>query len=285
MSLFGICVELVMYLVCVSVALEYSHRFYWHAHDRVYSSKVPALIRSILSILIALIPLATALMVTFAFNAIFNKLSIESFGLRCDSVWVENIASGAAIALASVMAMFLTGILLGFIRIRRSKLSEGCTACIPHFFGGLTDFFTAAVFEEVIFRGFIFYLLQLAWGPACAVFISSVLFALAHVIRHNETPIIFVLNVIVFGSITGMCRHYTGTLWLPIGLHFGWNIISGPILGLPYAGRAYDNGMVISEVSGPVWLTGGLYSLDAGIFGTIALAVAAVALLGIAPIH
>ena len=285
MSLFGICAELVAYLVCIAIALEYSHRFYWHVHDRVYSSGMSAFIKSILSVVIALIPLTTAMIVTLAFNIFFNRLPLASFGLSCNSAWVHNLASGAGIALASVTMIFLTGKLLGYIRTRRSKLSEDGIACIPQFFGGLTDFFTAAVFEEVIFRGFIFYLLHSAWGPAYAVVISSVLFTLAHVIRHTKTPLIFVLNAFVFGIIAGTCRHFSGSLWLPIGLHFGWNIVSGPILGLPYAGMSYERGMVISEVSGPVWLTGGLYSLDAGVFGTIALAVAAVALIATGSAH
>lgn len=285
MSLIGMCVELAMYLICISIALEYSHRMYWCAQDRVYSSKISAFVKSIMSIAIAFIPLTTAVVVTLIFNALVNKLPISEYGLSCNKTWMNNLASGTVIALVSVTAMFLIGILSGYIKIRRSNISEDCTTCIPRFFSGFTDFFTAAVFEEIIFRGFIFYLLQSVWGPGFAILISSVLFALAHVIRHTYTPLIFVLNVIVFGTLTGLCRHLTGTLWLPIGLHFGWNIVSGPLFGLPYAGKTYESGVVVSDVSGPVWLTGGLYSMDAGLFGTIALAVAATALMTVTQIH
>ena len=153
------------------------------------------------------------------------------------------------------------------------------------FLGGLADFFTAAVFEEVIFRGYVFYVLLTAGGPLLAVVGSSIVFSLAHLIKHTSTPAMYVLNAFIFGLIAAVCRQFTGSLWLPVGLHFGWNVVSGPIFGLPYAGRNYDRGVVVSDVSGPTWLTGGRYSLDAGALGTLALLIAAVGLSAITPIH
>jgi membrane protease YdiL (CAAX protease family) len=150
--------------------------------------------------------------------------------------------------------------------------------------GGVTDFFTAAVFEEIIFRGYVFWLLYQAAGPAVAIVASSIVFCTAHLLKHPNVPFMYVLNTFIFGLIAAFCRHYTGSLWLPIGLHFGWNVVSGPIFGLPYSGRTYDRGVVVSEVSGPAWLTGGPFSLDAGVLGTVALVIAAVGLTAVTPI-
>ena len=120
-------------------------------------------------------------------------------------------------------------------------------------------------------------------APA-AIVGSAIIFSLAHLVKHSKMPALFTVNALVFGLLTAACRHYTGTLWLPIGLHFGWNVAAGPIFGLPYSGKAYERGVVVSEVSGPLWLTGGIYSLDAGLLGSVALLVAAVGLTAVVPI-
>lgn len=74
-------------------------------------------------------------------------------------------------------------------------------------------------------------------------------------------------------------------LWLGIGLHFAWNIGAGSILGLPYSGKPFKQGVVECDVRGPIWLTGGLHSLDAGVLGTLALVIAALGILAVIPLH
>ena len=155
---------------------------------------------------------------------------------------------------------------------------------MPLFFGGLSDYLGGAILEEVVTRGYVFYFLNGVFGGQAAIIGSSLIFALVHLVRPDRIPLIFTLTAFVFGLLTGACRYYTGGLWLPIGLHFGWNVTAGPILGLPYSGIAYDKGIVESDVSGPEWFTGGFYSPDAGLLGTFALLVAAVGLRLIAPV-
>lgn len=284
MSVFETCVKLAAYLACVGVALEISHKLYWRASNRVTSLDLSTFARSVLSSLAACIPLGTALAITVAFTTLVDKGSLATLGLAYDGDSFTYVAYGAGVAFGCVAVMFLIGVLFGFIRVKPSKVSEDCVACLPSFFGGLVDFFTSAVFEEIITRGYVFYILYQAWGGTTAVVGSSVVFSLAHLIKHPSTPVIFTLNAFFFGLLTASCRCYTGTLWLPIGLHFGWNVAAGPVFGLPYSGRSYDRGVVVSEVSGPEWFTGGFYSPDAGFLGTIALIVAAAGLIAVAPI-
>lgn len=285
MSLFETCAKLAAYLVCIGLALELSHRLYWAISKHVLSLDISTFFRSILSTLSACIPLASAVGITAAFARFIHNKSLASLGLTYDGNSLTRVSFGAAIALGCVTVVFLMGVLLGYIEVRRSKLSEDCISCMPMFLGGLVDFFTAAVFEEIIFRGYVFYLLYISGGPEVAIAVSSIVFAVAHVIKHPSTPILYTFNAFLFGLLAAVSRHYTGTLWLPIGLHFGWNVVSGPIFGLPYSGRTYDRGVVVSEVGGPSWLTGGLHSLDAGILGTLALMIAAVGLYAVTPIN
>ncbi len=284
MSTFETCLKLAAYLVCIGIALEISHRIYWRVNSKVLSLEMSTLTRCVASSMAASIPLGTALGVTLGFITVLDKGSLATLGLAYDSDSLTYVAYGAAVAFGCVTLMVLFGVIGGFIQMRRSKVSEDCISCLPMFFGGLADFFTGAVFEEIIIRGYVFYILVTTWGAEIAIVGSSAIFSLAHLIRHAKTPVIFTLNAFIFGLITAACRHYTGTLWLPIGLHFGWNVAAGPIFGLPYSGRSYERGVVESDVSGPEWLTGGFYSPDAGVVGTAALLVAAIGLVAIAPV-
>lgn len=284
MALFETCVKLAAYLVCIGVALEFSHKLYWRVNAWILTAQVSTFSRSVLSSLVACIPLGTAFGITLAFVSLVDQGSLESLGLTYDANSMTMVAYGAAIAFGCITLVVLVGVIGGFIQIKRSPVSEDCVTCLPIFFGGLADFFTSAVFEEIITRGYVFYILYEASGPAAAVLGSSAIFSLAHLLRHSRTPLMFTLNAFIFGLITAGCRYYTGALWLPIGLHFGWNVAAGPLFGLPYSGRSYDRGVVVSEVSGPDWLTGGFYSPDAGLVGTAALLIAAVGLMAVAPI-
>jgi membrane protease YdiL (CAAX protease family) len=276
-------VRLAAYLVCIGLALEFSHRLYWHISKIVSEMKISTLSRSLLGVLIACIPLTTAVGITAAFAAVLDKQSLISLGLNYDGESLTRVSFGAAISLCCVTVVFLLGLLMGYIKVRQSKLSEDCVSCLPMFLGGLADFFTAAVFEEIVFRGYVYFVLLKSGGLYLAIIGSSIVFSTAHLIKHQNVPLLYVFNAFVFGIMVAVCRYMSCSLWLPVGLHFGWNVVSGPIFGLPYSGRNYERGVVVSDVSGPQWLTGGQYSLDAGVLGTVAIIIAAAGLSAITP--
>ncbi len=285
MTLFEAFAKLAAYLLCIGLALELSHRLYWQINQKVADMAVSTLTKSVLGVLIAFIPLASAVAITSTFAAFLDSQSLITLGLNYDGESLTKVSIGAAISLSYVTVSFLIGTLMGYIKVKPSKLSEDAVSSLPLFFGGLVDFFTAAVFEEIIFRGYVFFLLLQAGGLYVAIIGSAVVFSTAHLIRHANMPLIYVLNAFLFGIVAAVCRYTTCSLWLPIGLHFGWNVVSGPIFGLPYSGRNYDRGVVTSEVSGPAWLTGGSYSLDAGLLGTFALIIAAAGLTATMPMY
>jgi hypothetical protein len=56
------------------------------------------------------------------------------------------------------------------------------------------------------------------------------------------------------------------SLWLPIGLHFGWNFTEGVVLGAPLSGSGIDlPGLLVAHPSGPELLTGGRFGPEAGL--------------------
>ena len=286
MYAFETCMKVAAYLLCVGAALELSHRFYWKLNKSILSLKGSVLVRSAAAALLACIPMVVAFAITLVFLTYWDRRPFSVLGFPPNAATAAYYTTyGVGTALGCVTLVFLVGMLGGHIRVRRSKLARNRRAHMPAFVEGLTAFFTAAIFEEIIFRGYVYYELQKAFGAPAAILSSSLIFSSAHYIKHQRTPVIFAVNAILFGILAAICRYKTGTLWLPIGLHFGWNVVSGPIFGLPYSGRSYDHGVVSSDVTGPVWLTGGPYSLDAGVLGTVALIVAALGLVAVTTMH
>ena len=79
-----------------------------------------------------------------------------------------------------------------------------------------------AVGEEMLFRGYAFQVLVKAIGPFATILPMSVLFGLAHSGNLNFSWIAMI-NTILWGIVLGYAFLISGDLWLPIGLHFGWN--------------------------------------------------------------
>jgi len=268
------CVKLVTYLAAIGLTLRYSYRLCSHADNRISSLAGPVTVLSLLASVAALIPLIMTLGVTVLFVMGEDGRPLTVLALDNVSGGLGVTLWGTGLGFACVMLMFGCGLVARFIAVKHVD-ATGQRERLPRFFSGLTDYIGGAVFEEVVMRGYLFYLISSVFGGWVAIVGSSLIFALVHLIRPDRIPTVFTLNAFIFGLLTGASRYYTGALWLPIGLHIGWNVTAGPILGLPYSGVTYDRGIVRSEVRGPQWFTGGLYSPDAGVLGTLALIVAA----------
>jgi hypothetical protein len=56
----------------------------------------------------------------------------------------------------------------------------------------------------------------------------------------------------------------TEQLWLPIGLHLGWNFFEGIVFGFPVSGN-YTYQLVRQTTTGPELITGGAFGPEAGL--------------------
>ncbi|WP_300663069.1 CPBP family intramembrane glutamic endopeptidase [Fluviicola sp.] len=100
--------------------------------------------------------------------------------------------------------------------------------------------FVSVLFEELVFRGVILYLFIKIWGIKPACILSAVSFGIYHLFSYNAfgNPVLMVV-VFLMTAILGLALAYgfakTQSLYLPIGLHFGWNFFniiifsSGPL--------------------------------------------------------
>lgn len=133
-----------------------------------------------------------------------------------------------------------------------------------------------AVGEELLFRGYAFQLLIRTMGEFAAVLPVAVLFGIAHMGNRGVT-LMAILNTIVWGVLLGYAFLRTRALWLPIGLHFGWNAAM-PVLGVNLSGftMGVPGGSLLGYTLrwnvGELW-SGGAYGLEGSVMTTVAVAV------------
>jgi membrane protease YdiL (CAAX protease family) len=138
----------------------------------------------------------------------------------------------------------------------------------------------AASLEEALFRGFPLQALAKNLHPAWAALIMSVPFGLIHLSNPNAS-FFSTLNTIFAG--VWLCAAYfkTRSLWLPTGLHLGWNFTLGSVYGIPVSGVTDLSQYSLWQIydRAPAWLSGGSYGSEGGAAATIVLALATLCLI------
>jgi len=89
----------------------------------------------------------------------------------------------------------------------------------------------AAVVEEVLFRGFLFRTIRDIGGTWIAVAVSAVVFGALHAFNPGASAVSTIAIALEAGVLLALSYAATNRLWLPIGLHLGWNFAEGSIFG------------------------------------------------------
>jgi uncharacterized protein len=119
-----------------------------------------------------------------------------------------------------------------------------------------------SVGEEMLFRGYGFQVLVKAIGPFATILPMAVLFGLAHTQNLHFTWVAL-LNTVLWGIVLGYAFVLSGDLWLPVGLHFGWNWVL-PLLGANLSGFTMGvTGYALHWKIGAPW-SGGEYGPEGG---------------------
>ena len=162
----------------------------------------------------------------------------------------------------------------------------------PHFqfLVPLVLFLFVAICEEIIFRGYMLQTLESRWGSGVAVVGSALLFGLAHLANDvpSATPAQRLAGPVYIafeaGLPMGAAFLLTRRLWLPIGLHWGWNFFESAVYGTADSGMPVSptHTLLFSKTAGPFLLTGGPFGPEAGLPCLLAGTVAGLLLLRLA---
>jgi len=139
----------------------------------------------------------------------------------------------------------------------------------------------SAVGEEIVFRGVVFRIFEEMFGTLVALLVSAGFFGLIHMGNHGATVVSGVAIALEAGVLLAVSYMLVRNLWLPIGLHFGWNFCEGGIFGSAVSGNAFK-GLWHTTFTGPDILTGGKFGPEASVVAVAVCAAAALAMLVVA---
>jgi membrane protease YdiL (CAAX protease family) len=225
--------------------------------------------------------LVVAALSSFAAGAIANGLLVRmyensrlsAFGMAWTKPSGKELLIGVAGGAGAALAIFL--IALGTRMAGEEHVPASSMWPVNLLFVLLVLAF-GAVGEELLFRGYAFQLLVRTMGEFAAVLPVSVLFGIAHMGNRGVTPLA-ILNTIVWGVLLGYAFLRTRALWLPIGLHFGWNAAM-PVLGVNLSGFTMGvpgSALVSYELhwnASEIW-SGGAYGFEGSVMTTMAVLV------------
>ena len=174
---------------------------------------------------------------------------------------------GLAIAPRVAAAELLGGALFAGILIVAADVFIALSSSVRHQRGSgfpwleiVLVFLPAAFHEELTFRGYVYQKLR-TWNRGGAILATACVFAAMHGDNAGVTPIALA-NLLLAGVLLALAYERTGHLWLPIGIHFGWNVVSGPILGYGVSGYVAGATVLTTRAAGAAWITGGAFGIE-----------------------
>jgi hypothetical protein len=208
---------------------------------------------------------------TFAFTlSIFlarrflDKQSVESLGLTANLQALFDVLAGTSITFVQIGFIYLVMYSLGWVTFNGfawdvDTLGKVLTGALTF----LIIFLFVGWSEELLLRGYhlqtIASGLNLFWG----VILSSTVFGFLHIFNPDSSWSA-VIGITVAGFYFAFAYIRTKELWLPIGLHIGWNFCEGVVFGFPVSGLDIY-ALTRIEVTGPELWTGGAFGPEAGL--------------------
>ncbi len=195
-----------------------------------------------------------------------HNRSFTAVGLAPRGSWVGDMLTGFILGTALIACIVFAGLITGQLDIAWNYLPFW--VILRHGLILFALFALQCAIEELIFRGYPFQLCIAATNPLFGVILFSLLFGLLHLMNPNAS-ILALLNTMAAGILLSVAFLKTRTLWLPIGIHWGWNFSQGFIFSVPVSGVTFPPDMFSSVSLGPSWLTGGTFGPEGGILALI----------------
>jgi membrane protease YdiL (CAAX protease family) len=167
------------------------------------------------------------------------------------------LATGTVIGVALVVAVVGTLRLSGCLEIQ--GWNDWQVMLVPFVVSA-----ASAYMEEIAIRGVMFRILEEWLGTWISLSITAAFFGVLHLLNQNATIMGAIAIALSAGILLAGAYVITRRLWLPIGLHFGWNFALGGIFGLAVSGHQ-GKGWLNNKIEGPEWLTGGVFGPEASV--------------------
>ena len=146
-------------------------------------------------------------------------------------------------------------------------------------------FLGVAVGEEIMDRGVIFRLIDERWNTTAALIISALIFGFSHMPNDNATWWSSLAIAIEAGLLLAAAYKWSGSLWLPIGIHWAWNYVQGNVFGFAVSGNVFGGHILAPTVDNHDLITGGAFGPEASIIAVLLGAFFTLVFLFTRPLH
>jgi len=214
--------------------------------------------------LTALTMLPAVTLATWAARRMLDRRTFSSLGVGIGPRTWSDLAIGVLVPAPLFGLAYLLFSALGWLEFQGWSWADGnlAGAVLGLVVMGVV-FAAVGFYEELLFRGY--YLQNLIDGtnlPA-ALALSSIAFGLAHLGNFGASWA-STLGILLAGLFLSFAWIRTGSLWLSIGIHLGWNFFQGPIFGFAVSGTSAP-ALIEHTVNGPDLVTGGAFGPEAGL--------------------
>lgn len=200
----------------------------------------------------------------FAARIYLDKRSISSMGLKVSPKLIWDVVAGFLISLSSISFIYLLELFFGWVKFDSFTWELHSTGTVVN--GTILALFTFILVgfsEELLSRGYHLQTFSSGSSLRLGLIFSSIIFSFLHILNPNVT-LNSIIGLFFAGLFLGFGYIRTNQLWLPIGLHIGWNFSEGVIFGFPVSG--WNGFQIINNTfSGPAIWTGGPFGPEAGL--------------------
>lgn len=179
------------------------------------------------------------------------------------------------IGLGLLLGAFAVALTVGLLAATGSYRIVGFEPWSAAVAAPLAEMLFVGVFEEILFRAVIFRIAERSLGSWPALILSAVLFALAHL--GESISAVGLVNTALAGLMFSAAWMATRRLWLCCAIHAAWNYTLGAIFSIAVSGHP-AKGLIVGQLSGPDWVSGGVYGLEASVWTALVIGALSVVL-------
>jgi uncharacterized protein len=202
---------------------------------------------------------AAALFTNWLVLRVYENCGLAAIGLTANRAAARNAVIGLAGGFAAACLVLGPPLLTGAAHL--TPATDHPAAWTVQF--TIPMLAAGSIGEEVLFHGYAFQRLLGLLGSFATVFFVGAVFAVMHGANPHATWFGLV-NTAGFGVLFGYAFLRSRDLWLPIGLHFGWNCTL-PLFGVNLSGlRMNVTGHEMVWTAGALW-SGGEYGPEASV--------------------
>lgn len=201
------------------------------------------------------ISLTSFLLIPLSYVWFYKKVEKRKISEWDVKFFLKESLFGFVLAISTVLVLVL--LCAAFIEVEIIY-----TGFSVQFIVGLFLILSLAILEEVFFRAIIYRIVKEKWGLNWALILSSLLFGLMHITNDNMS-LQSLISIIAGGLLLGILYSYRERIWLPISVHYGWNLAQ-VVLGINLSGTDSfsESSLFNTNMNGPTVITGGEFGIE-----------------------